>query len=252
MDPSAWREAPAERARVESLMAMLPRAVSGGTALDIGARDGYLSNKLAGHFSEVVALDLELPQVEHDRVRCVKGNITALDFPDRTFELVLCAEVLEHINPPQLTMACRELARVSRRHLLIGVPFRQDTRVGRTTCAHCGKANPPWGHVNSFDEGRLAKLFPECVVEQTSFVGVTRERTNWLASTMMDLAGNPYGSYSQEEGCIHCGSPVGSAAPRGLGQKILTKAALWTMHAHQALTPPHGNWIHQLLRRKDA
>jgi hypothetical protein len=122
---------------------------------DIGAREGCFSRLLADRIDEVVTLDLEMPRIEHDRVRCVAGDATALQFDDGSFDAVLCAEVLEHIPPPGLQRACEEIARVTCGIAVIGVPFRQDTRVGRTTCAQCGRPNPPWGHVNEFDEPRL-------------------------------------------------------------------------------------------------
>src|SRR5580658_5701608 len=116
--------------------------------LEIGARDGYHSRPLTERFAEVTALDLEKPTFEFPGVITVAGDATKLQFADSSFDCVLCAEVLEHI--PALEQACRELARVVRHELIIGVPFRQDTRSGRTTCRNCGKTNPPWAHVNSF------------------------------------------------------------------------------------------------------
>jgi hypothetical protein len=70
-----------------------------------------------------------------------------LGFADDFFDFVLCAEVLEHIPTASLSRACSELGRVSKHYVLIGVPYRQDIRVGRTTCWSCRKKNPPWGHI---------------------------------------------------------------------------------------------------------
>ncbi len=113
--------------RVRDLMRILPKG--GRSALDVGALWGYFSEFLSSHYGHVTALDLEKPQWELPRVTPVAGDITRLQFPDNTFDLVFCAEVLEHI--PQLTQATSELARVTRKHLVIGVPFEQDLRLGR-------------------------------------------------------------------------------------------------------------------------
>ncbi len=113
-------------------MTLWPFSQKVAPALDVGARDGFISRLLAGHFPFVTALDLELPSIDHERVQSVKGNIAALDFPDASFDLVFCAEVLEHIPKDLLGTACRELARVSKEYVLIGVPYKQDIRVGRT------------------------------------------------------------------------------------------------------------------------
>ena len=89
----------------------------GGNALDIGARDGFFSVKLTDYFDTVVALDLEKPVITHERIITVQGDIRKLDFPANTFDLVLCAEVLEHIPSSALKQACDELTRVTKKIL---------------------------------------------------------------------------------------------------------------------------------------
>ena len=61
------------------------------------------------------------------------------------------------------------ISRVARHAIVVGVPYRQDLRVGRTTCAACRGTNPPWGHVNSFDENRLKQHFGKWEPVATSF-----------------------------------------------------------------------------------
>jgi 2-polyprenyl-3-methyl-5-hydroxy-6-metoxy-1,4-benzoquinol methylase len=48
------------------------------------------------------------------------GDANNLPFSDKSFDLILCAEVLEHLPHPE--RALREMARVSRRWLLLSVP----------------------------------------------------------------------------------------------------------------------------------
>ncbi len=221
----------------------------GDSALDIGARDGFISKLLADHFAAVTALDLQRPQIDHERIRCVQGDITALGFPDASFDLVFCAEVLEHIPPHLLATACRELARVAGQYVLIGVPYRQDIRVGRTTCSRCHKVSPPYGHVNTFDQSRLSQLFPGLTVAKRSFVGETNEHTNSVSSALMDWAGNPYGTYSQDEPCGHCGAVLTNPPERTALQKAATKLAFVGTGLQQRFVKPHGNWIHLLLKK---
>ena len=160
LDLTEYRVSDLEKNRTENLMSLVEGiSCSCKNALDIGARDGHFSRLLAGHFVNVTALDLQEPRIECKGVTCVKGDMTSLNFQDNSFEFVLCAEVLEHISPHLVKKACAELSRVSEKYILIGVPYKEDNRVGRTTCYTCGEKNPPWGHVNCFDEGRLINLF---------------------------------------------------------------------------------------------
>jgi SAM-dependent methyltransferase len=240
VDLNAYRASANERLRTDDLLRLTPER--GLAALDVGARDGHFSRLLAQRFERVVALDLNRPSFDLPRVECVAGDVTALPFADGHFDFVLCAEVLEHVPTNCLKMACAELARVCNAKLLIGVPDCQDLRLGRTTCQGCGRVNPPWGHVNRFDESSLRELFDGWRVEQVSRVGLVGEATNALSAWLMDLAGNPYGTYEQEEPCVYCGSALGRPPPRSLGQKLLTKLAFWA----RALSPAsqRANWIH--------
>lgn len=249
MDLTNYRNSTSEKARINDLMSLLPE--NGDAVLDIGARDGFISKLLANHFLKVTALDLELPSIEHERIQCVKGDITALSFSDNSFDLVFCAEVLEHIPTHLLETACQELARVSNTYVLIGVPYKQDIRVGRTTCGTCAKVSPPWGHVNSFDELTLSKLFPRFSVLEKTFVGESASKTNPVSSALMDLAGNPYGTYSQEEPCTHCGAKLTPPPERTLWQKILTKTAFFGLGIQKPFIKTHSNWIHVLLKKRD-
>lgn len=248
MDLTEYRNSPIEKQRLADLMDLVPHA--GATALDVGARDGFVSKLLVDRFAVVTALDLERPAIDHERVVCVKGDVTALEFADSSFDLVFCAEVLEHIPSRLLEKACLELARVTKGALVIGVPYRQDIRVGRTTCNQCGKVSPPWGHVNNFDEQKLARLFPGCDLEKQNFVGSSSEQTNAFSSSLMDLAGNPYGSYAQEEPCIHCGASFTPPPERALWQKVLTKTAFVAVNVQRQFVRPRPNWVHQLLKKR--
>lgn len=246
---AAYRNSAPEKERVRELFRLIPPR--GSHAIDVGARDGHLSALLADRYERVTAFDLSLPPQVHPRVDCVQGDACGLPYPDRSFDLVLCAEVLEHIPKDKLRRICSELARVAARHVVIGVPYDQDIRADRTTCLACGGKNPPWGHVNSFNEMDLEMLFPGLKVERIAYVGETRNRTNALSVLLADLAGNPYGTYDQDEGCIHCGAAL--TAPRGIGllQRACNAASVRLRRLQNRLQPARPNWIHVLYSQPD-
>ncbi len=246
MSLKEYRESQAEQERIHQLFGLVR---AGGVALDIGARDGYISIMLADYFSKVTALDLEKPIINHPSIECIKGNVCSLPFPDSMFDLVLCTEVLEHIPTGLLLQACNEITRVAKRDVIIGVPYKQDTRLGRTTCYTCGGENPPWGHVNTFDEEKINIIFQDLNTKQISFVGTTYSRTNFLSAFLMNFSGNPYGTYSQEESCIHCNSKLKPPPERKLIQKIATRIAVTLNHTQSKFIMPQPNWVHVLLSK---
>src|SRR5262245_63939179 len=193
---AAYRNTPQEQERISNLINIIPKGPKGpkgprrmDSVLDVGARDGYLTRLLTEYFASVTALDLEKPSIAHDRITCVEGDVTRLEFASDSFDVVLCAEVLEHIPGKGLEQACRELSRVAKSHVVIGVPYRQDTRLERTTCQSCGRSNPLWGHINVFDERRLTELFLPLRKVGVTFVGSSRSRTNALSSLLMVFVG---------------------------------------------------------------
>lgn len=253
MDLSQYRESDSEQKRTEDLVRLI-RVIPNKrqSALDIGARDGHFSKLLTEFYEDVTALDLEKPSISHNNIHCEQGDITSLDFSDNSFDLVFCAEVLEHIPSLLLEKACSELSRVSREFLIIGVPYKQDIRIGRTTCYTCRQMNPPWGHVNSFDRKRLIGLFPLFDINEMSFIGEIDASTNFLSTFFMDLAGNPYGTYSQEEVCIHCGKKLKNPPQRTLSQKVFTRVAFKMRTCLKPFYKTHPNWIHLLFKKTKA
>jgi SAM-dependent methyltransferase len=234
-----------EWTRTPDLLRLIPE--SGGNVLDIGARDGYFTRILAERFHAVTALDLERPAFELDRVTTIGGDVRALPFADNEFDCVFCTEVLEHV--PGVAQACLEITRVARTTVIIGVPYQQDTREGQMTCRSCGGISPPFGHVNSFDEARLRALFPGLKVEETSLLGESNGVTNSLSAWLMTRGGNPWGTYNQEEPCIHCGARLTPPAQRSFGEKVCSALADRINRVQRRCSRPHPNWIHVRFRK---
>jgi hypothetical protein len=248
MDIAEYRARPREQERIASLMKMIPKGRS--SVLEIGARDGYISKLLTDFFETVTALDLKPLHISHQKVINIKGDVTCLEFQDNAYDTVICAEVLEHIPSGLLQKACDEIIRVAKKDVIIGVPYNQDIRIGRTTCLKCGRKNPPWGHVNVFNEDILKKLFDRLRHVQTELVGITSSRTNFLSALLMDWGGNPWGTYDQEETCLYCGEKLIPPTDRNFFEKLCTKTAFYFDTAQKPFISVQPNWIHILFKKE--
>jgi SAM-dependent methyltransferase len=248
-DLAQYRQSSSEQTRLRDLLAIVPKGRT--SVLDIGCRDGYISRLLTTHFSSVTALDLVRPAFGVEGVVKVQGDVTSLEFSDDSFDVVLCAEVLEHLPEPLLGRACAEIARVARHEAVIGVPYKQDLRLGRTTCASCGGKNPPWGHVNSFDEDRLRRMFQPLRLVVRTLVGPGAQATNAAAAFLMDLSGNPWGTYNQEEPCIHCCATLRRPAALTGFPRACSKAGVVLTTFQNKLWPRPPMWIHAVFAKSD-
>ena len=247
MDLTAYRASASEQMRIADLLSLMPDSFS--TGLNIGARDGYISRRMAERCGRVIALDLSTPEITHDKIECVKGDATALSFEDNSFDVTICAEVLEHIPPHLLGLACKEIGRVTKQWGIIGVPFNQDTRLGSTHCASCSKTNPPWGHVNSFTVEKLTRLFAPLQVRKINFVGANQPRTNALSHALMECAGHPFGTYDQAEPCVFCGATIRHTDRRTVTQRLATRAAHILNLLQRHVQTPQPAWVHILFEK---
>jgi SAM-dependent methyltransferase len=236
--------------RLDDLVDIVPQGYS--SLLDVGAGSGYVAGLMTPFFERVTALDLEEPDIADEGIVAVKGDVTQLDFPDDSFDVVLCTEVLEHIPPESLQKACNEICRTARHCVVVGVPHNQDTRVGRTTCRSCGKKNPPWGHVNIFNEELLRRLFHVLRPARISFAGETRTRTNVLSAFLMNVAGNPCGIYGGDQRCLHCGSKLVRPPGPSFFQRICYRLAVCLNAIQECFARARPAWIHMVFTKTDS
>mgnify|MGYP001560357266 CR=1 FL=1 len=90
--------------------------------LEVGIGNGLVANYLRAQGVAVITLDID-PSLKPD----VVGSITKIPLPDRSVDDVLAAEVIEHIPFDEVENALREMARVSRRWVIVTTPDSRRT-----------------------------------------------------------------------------------------------------------------------------
>jgi len=99
-----------------------------------------------------------------DSAARVLGSVTALPFAPRSFDVVTCLEVLEHLDDP--AAAVRELARVSRRALVLSVPHEPWFRAGNVLRGkHLGALGNHPEHVQHWNFRSFETFLSSCVPE---------------------------------------------------------------------------------------
>ncbi len=98
----------------------------GPEVLDAGCGSGHLARALAVRH-RVSAVDFTLPAPgAHEGITWRQAPLTALPFPDRSFDTVISTHTLEHVR--DLPKALAELRRLAKHRLLIVVPKERPHR----------------------------------------------------------------------------------------------------------------------------
>lgn len=150
------RTSASERARIASTLALLPPGTR--SLLDVGCGRGELLQEATVPFA--VGTDLARRGIRHVRRPTVISSMLALPFPDRSFDVVLCAETLEHLDPADLPRATTELRRVASRAIVVTVPYAEDPLAWSHRCPACGVVFHLHGHRSVFTPERLTAYFP--------------------------------------------------------------------------------------------
>jgi ubiquinone/menaquinone biosynthesis C-methylase UbiE len=138
---------------------LLPKA-PGESVLDVGCGDGALSAHLAERTgARVYGTDLARKRARNatrrtETARFAQSSVYELPYADDTFSLVLCSDLLEHLDDPERAM--RELVRVSARWVLVSVPW--SIEIEKTLCPHCLEDYYLYGHQHSFGKAGVERL----------------------------------------------------------------------------------------------
>ena len=159
---------PIERAMVagftSALLDLLPPAPH--RVLEVGCGEGGQLRKIADRAPDAGLFGFDLPSEDLAErwegldAAMATGSAEALPYPDRSFDLVLALEVLEHVPDPRAVLA--EIARVGRGAVVLSVPWEPVWRIGNLARGRYVRdlGNTP-GHIQHFGRRRFRRLVGE-------------------------------------------------------------------------------------------
>lgn len=242
-DPTTWIDYDKDQQvsyRANILKSLIPSDVR--TILDVGCGSGVVTNKLAADY-DVNAMDISEAALE--RVECPKlcASITSIPFGDKSFDLVNCNEVLEHLNDEDLDRGASELLRTANRYILISVPHREQLNRYHCRCAKCGSVSHPYGHLQSFTEERLGSLFSKCFhLKRRLIYGPPHRDMPLLLLNYRQQVLNQWFSPQKGYLCPQCQSAIFESA-QNLQTKLINGL-------NRLLTKPRPYWLIALFVRK--
>lgn len=147
---------PAEKERLQKTLALIPEDVH--SILDVGCGDGTFVNNLPEYY-RVMAVDRCRTAMQHVARPKLYASIDYLPFKDNSFDLVVCAEVIEHLPYDVYRKGLTELQRVARKHIIISVPNSENILAKFVKCPICNCQFNASKHMRSFTQNQLSELF---------------------------------------------------------------------------------------------
>lgn len=121
-DNAAMHSADGRRRKALTMLAVLRDALgvdglAKARVLNVGCSTGLIDEVLAEQTGSVVGIDIDQGAVESARARCSSTNLEfrlgdamAMDFPEHSFDVVICSQVYEHV--PDSVRMMTEIHRV--------------------------------------------------------------------------------------------------------------------------------------------
>lgn len=143
--------------------------------LDLGCGEGQLFGNLFDFNFNYVGMDISNKRIERaknsykdfDNATFVTGSATEIPNVYHSFDVVVCSELLEHVQSPQAVI--KQISNVlnPRGYLILSVPNNEV--INYQMCMHCHKMTPWSGHLHSFSNESLASLLIKYSLEMLSF-----------------------------------------------------------------------------------
>jgi len=190
-----------EQKRVKIILEFIPSGVE--SVLDVGCGDGLVTNILNERYNKVVGLDSSSEALSHVKSESILASCYLIPFNDNSFDLVLCNNVLEHLPFGVYERTLENLSRVSKKYVLISVPFNEDLWKRQIKCDRCQTVFHIYNHIKSFKHKDLESLSVN--LKLTKFINCGIKETQY--SELLDSLAKAFGRWETYEKaiCPACG-----------------------------------------------
>lgn len=98
--------------QIDEIISLNPRKI-----LEVGVGSGFVSGYLKERNINVITLDID------KRLNpVIIGNVLNLPFKENSFDVIVCCEVLEHLDYENFYSSILEISRVSRAYIILSMP----------------------------------------------------------------------------------------------------------------------------------
>jgi len=127
--------------------------------LDIGCGNGVITTRLSRKY-HIVGVDRSEQALSHLETGKILASCDNVPVEDRSYDLVLSTEMLEHLDDEVFHKTIGEFRRISRRYILITVPNSENIKKLLIKCPKCAYVYNRSYHLRSFTKKELSESFP--------------------------------------------------------------------------------------------
>lgn len=147
--------------RVAFASSMIPTTVK--TIVDLGCGNGlflnFLTNRKDNTYDHLLGLEQSRTALNYVATDRIQADIISVPIKNQTFDLVTNMEVVEHLSTSDFACALEEIARLSKKYILVSVPYKEKLKDYFIECQQCGTRFHRNFHKRSFDTETVKSLF---------------------------------------------------------------------------------------------
>ena len=154
----------ANQIRINKTISLIPPEVK--SILDVGCGDGAVTNSLVNSY-DVTGIDVSEKALKHFKGKAHIGSLEDLPFPNKSFDLIISAEVLEHLPVSIYQASLKEMQRVAKAYIIVSTPAHERLETSFVDCFYCGCVFHRNHHVRTYDAAAHKQLFPDFLLLKT-------------------------------------------------------------------------------------
>jgi ubiquinone/menaquinone biosynthesis C-methylase UbiE len=177
----------ANQMRISETAKLVPTDIK--TLADIGCGNGVFLHYLQNFRKDLklVGVDRSEAALTFVNVEKFHSDITNLPFEDNSFDCVSCLEVIEHLPVPLYNMALKELTRISKKYLVISVPYNESLERGYSKCPQCTSLFNRDLHLRRFDKYSMKVLLENYGYTSQDILTLGEIEEYWLHETYTSI-----------------------------------------------------------------
>lgn len=247
-------------ARIYATIDLIPDDVK--LMADIGCGNGVFIKNITQKRSNIrtVGIDRSEEALKYVDGEKLVGDISDIPAQSDSYDCVTCLQVLEHIPTNNYNLALAELSRVSRKYIIIGVPYKEKIEQNVTECPQCKTIFNVNLHLRSYNDVDMENLFKGFGYDLAKKINVVKTKEYVLLTTLIKI--KRYFSEKEKKSfkspiCPLCGFKNASFEMQKETNATITKSnslVKYLRYVIEKISPTvdrNGYWIMALYEKKN-